>query len=77
MLSLKMLNHKLRLKMGEYDKHFEEKYQKFIDTLSKQADDYLASRYGVNEDKDSEEEKPICTTNEFKDVCKELGLEED
>ena len=65
--------------MGDYDKHFEEKYQKFIDTLSKQADDYLASRYGVqppNEDKDSEE-KPICTTNEFKDVCKELGLEED
>lgn len=63
--------------MGDYDKHFEEKYQHFIDTITKQADDYLASRYGVNEDKDSEEEKPICTTNEFKDVCKELGLEED
>ena len=79
MLSLKMLNHKLRLKMGDYDKHFEEKYQHFIDTLSKQADDYVARKYGIHphsEDKDSEE-KPICTTNEFKDVCKELGLEED
>ena len=68
--------------MGDYidDYNYKQKYQKFIDTLSKQADDYLASRYGVsppNEDKDSEEEKPICTTNEFKDVCKELGLEED
>ncbi len=65
--------------MGDYDKHFEEKYQKFIDTLSKQADDYVARKYGIHlhsEDKDSEE-KPICTTNEFKDVCKELGLEED
>ena len=68
--------------MGDYieDNNFKQKYQKFIDTLSKQADDYLASRYGVqppNEDKDSEKEKPICTTKEFKDVCKELGLEED
>ena len=66
--------------MGDYieDNNFKQKYQKFIDTLSKQAD--VARHYGVyppNEDKDSEEEKPICTTNEFKDVCKELGLEED
>ena len=68
--------------MGDYDKHFEEKYQKFIDTLSKQADDYIASHYGIappSEDKVNEDndEKPICTTNEFKDVCKELGLVED
>ena len=64
--------------MGDYDKHFEEKYQQFIDTLSKQADDYVARKYGVYPpNKDSEEEKPICTTKEFKDVCKELGLEED
>lgn len=67
--------------MGDYveDYNFQQKYQKFIDTLSKQADDYVARKYGIhplNEDKDSEE-KPICTTNEFKDVCKELGLEED
>lgn len=66
--------------MGDYidDNNFKQKYQHFIDTLSKQADDYVARKYGVyppNEDKDSEE-KPICTTNEFKDVCKELGLEE-
>jgi hypothetical protein len=67
--------------MGDYidDNNFKQKYQHFIDTLSKQADDYVARKYGVyppNEDKDSKE-KPICTTNEFKDVCKELGLEED
>lgn len=62
------------------DCNHKQKYQKFIDSLTKQADDYIASHYGVyppSEDKDSEEEKPICTTNEFKDVCKELGLEED
>lgn len=77
MLSLKMLNHKLRLKMGDY---YEDKYQEFIDRLTKQADDYVARTYGVNpnrEDKASEEEKPICTTDEFKDVCNELGLEKD
>lgn len=67
--------------MGDYidDNNFKQKYQEIIDTLSKQADDYVARKYGVyppNKDKDSEE-KPICTTNEFKDVCKELGLEED
>lgn len=67
--------------MGDYidDNNFKQKYQHFIDTLSKQADDYVARKYGIyppNEDKDSEE-KPICTTNEFKDVCKELSLEED
>lgn len=64
--------------MGDFDKNF-------IDTLTKIADDCVARTYGVcppredkeNEDKESEEEKPICTTNEFKDVCKELGLEED
>lgn len=66
--------------MYEYDKHFEDKYQQFIDKLTKQADDYVARKYGVSpnrEDKDSEEEKPICTTDEFKDVCNELGLEKD
>lgn len=68
--------------MGDYidDNNFKQKYQHFIDTLSKQADDYVARKYGVyppNKDKDTEEEKPIYTTNEFKDVCKELGLEED
>lgn len=59
--------------MGDFDKNF-------IDALTKIADDYVARTYGVcppSEDKDSEEEKPICTTDEFKDVCKELGLEED
>lgn len=66
--------------MGDFDKNYEDKYQKFIDTLTKIADDYAARTYEVwppIENKDSEEEKPICTTDEFKDVCKELGLEED
>lgn len=67
--------------MSIYDTHFVDKYrQKFIDFLSKQEDDYIAPTsvvYPTNEDKDREEEKPICTINEFKDVCKELGLEED
>lgn len=68
--------------MGDYidDNNFEQKYQHFIDTLSKQADDYVARKYGIyppNEDKDSEEEKSICTTNEFIDVCNELVLEKD
>lgn len=60
--------------------YFEDKYQKFIDTMTKQADNYIAKKYGISppsEDKDSAEEKPICTTNEFIDVCKELGLVED
>lgn len=64
--------------MGDFDKNFEEKYQKFIDDLSKQADNYIAQYYGISppsEDKDNE--KPICTTNEFIDVCKELGLVKD
>ena len=54
--------------MGDY---YEDKYQEFIDRLTKQADDYVARTYGISppsEDKDSEEEKPICTTDEFKDV---------
>lgn len=68
--------------MSDYvdDYNYKQKYQKFIDTLSKQVDDDVARKYGFHpliENKDSEEEKPICTTNEFKDVCKELGLEED
>lgn len=66
--------------MYEYDKHFEDKYQQLIDELTKQADDYVARKYGVypnREDKDNEEEKQICTTDEFKDVCNELGLEKD
>lgn len=68
--------------MGDYDKHFEDKYQQFIDKLTKEADDYVARTYGVSpnrEDRVSEDndEKPICTTNEFIDVCNELGLEKD
>ena len=68
--------------MGDLDKNFEYKYQKFLDELSKQADNYIAQHYGISphsEDKvseDNDNEKPICTTKEFKDVCKELGLEE-
>lgn len=63
-----------------FEDKYQDKYQKFIDDLSKKADDYIARHYGISppiEDKDSAEEKPICTTNEFKDVCKELGLVED
>lgn len=65
--------------MGDY---YEDKYQEFIDRLTKQADDYVARKYGVSppsEDKVNEDndEKPICTTNEFIDVCNELGLEKD
>ena len=68
--------------MDDLDKHFEAKYQHYMETLlSEQAKDYIAHRYGIypsSEDKDGEiEKKPICTTNEFKDVCKELGLVED
>ena len=69
--------------MGDLDKNFEYKYQKFLDELSKQADNYIAQKYGISppgEDKvskDNDNETPICTTNEFIDVCKELGLEED
>lgn len=63
--------------MGDY---YEDMYQEFIDRLTKQANDYVARTYGVSpnrEDKDNEGEKPICTTNEFIDVCNELGLEKD
>ena len=68
--------------MGDYDEKFVNKYQKFIDVLSKQADDYIAKKYGISppsEEKVSEDndEKPICTTNEFIDACNELGLVED
>lgn len=68
--------------MGEYDKQFVDEYQRFIDTLTKQADNYvvhhiLSPNEDKDEDKDDEKEKPICTTDEFKNVCKELGLEED
>ena len=60
--------------------YFEDKYQQFIDNMTKQADNYIAQHYGISppsEDKVNDNETPICTTNEFKDVCKELGLEED
>ena len=74
--------------MYDLDENFVDKYQQFIDTLSKRADNYIAQHYGitppsedeVSEDKVSEDndiEKPICTTKEFKEVCNELGLEED
>lgn len=64
--------------MGDFDKNFKEKYQKFIDDLSKQADNYIAQQYGISPpSEDNNNEKPICSTNEFKDVCKELGLEKD
>ena len=70
------------MKMGDYDEKFVDKYQYLLDTLSKQADNYIAQHYGIyppSEDKVNEDndEKPICTTNEFIDVCKELGLVED
>ena len=76
MLSLKMLHHKLKVNMSD----FEDMYQHYIKTLlSKWAKNSIARHYGgiypPSEDKDSEKEKPICTTNEFKAVCKELGLE--
>lgn len=80
MLSLKMLHHKLKVKMSDFDKLFEAKYQHYKETLlSKRTKDSIAHYYGIyppSKDKDSEKEKPICTTNEFKAVCKELGLEE-
>lgn len=64
MLSLKMLHHKLKVNMSDFDK---------------QANDYMIHNYGVicppSEDKNGEKEKPICTSNEFKAVCKELGIE--
>lgn len=69
--------------MGDFDKNFEDKYKQFLDVLTKQADNYIAQQYGISppsEDKvseDNDNEKPICTTNEFIDVCKELGLVED
>lgn len=64
--------------MGDFDKKYKYEYQKFIDTLIEQVDNYGAHHIvSSSEDKDDEKEKPICTTDEFKDVCKELGLEED
>ena len=66
--------------MDDLDKQFEAKYQHYIETLlTRRAKDSIAHYYGIyppSEDKDSEKEKPICTTNEFKAVCKELDLEE-
>lgn len=64
--------------MGDFDKKYEYKYQEFIDTLTEQVDNFVANNIlSPSEDKDDENEKPICTTDEFKNVCKELGLEED
>ena len=61
--------------MGDY---YEDKYQEFIDKLTKQADNYIAQHYGIAPpSEDNDNEKPICTTNEFIDACKELGLEKD
>ena len=58
--------------------YFEDKYQKFIDTMTKQADNYIAKKYGITPpSEDNDNETPICTTNEFIDVCNELGLVED
>lgn len=66
--------------MYDLDENFENKYQKFIDEMTKKADNYIAQHYGISpssEDKVTENETPICTAKEFENVCKELGLEKD
>lgn len=52
---------------------FEDELQQLFDTFEK------ASNEQHSEDKDYENvnETPICTSKEFEDVCKELGLEKD
>lgn len=59
--------------MGDYihtPNPFEEEFQQLIDTFK------MATEQS-SEDKVNENETPICTTKEFENVCKELGLEED
>ena len=52
--------------------YFEDKYQKFIDTMTKQADNYIAQKYGITPpSEDNDNETPICTTNEFKQISTE------
>ena len=51
---------------------FEDEFQHFIYTITNKA-----KKDQPSEDKVNENETLICTTKEFEDVCKELGLEED
>jgi len=59
--------------------HLDKEYEDFIKEMTAKADSYIQQKYGLPPEEDDEstkeEEAPdICTTKEFVEACKELGL---